>query len=631
VKSKPAGLGKFDTILGQLKESDLNLSETLSGKPEPVLRRSPRKKVICPSISEATKKNLVKGVFDDSSLSQHSEADYDFSPNKRERSPGLEETAVVVKKSRKSVLDDAGYLGELECAIPVNTDLKRSDSLNSARKQSSHSPVKSSIFKKFKDETDNVSTSSLLSSSFQFEKIQSSELSPVSKRIKEQVGISPSTKKQVKLSDLFTEKNEEIKSQKKSKQEKSNSKKMLSDLFEGGNEEVKSIRKSKQEKNNCDKKDIKAASKEKKVASTDKITAEKSKSIGEDRPPSGSSVFSFSHIDKEKYKEKKKNVKKANTKGENSKSGSDVFDIKDDTVKDLRKNRKDSNKKSTVSTKSSKMNRKRESIVKMVKFSQSLGMDVDHSPTFDTTFKIPKKKSREPDKSQPKISKFISKDVDKTGDTEGESHDCDINLDELLKLPERSDDGSKSLDEVLDEIDEEIHERQKVHEKEMANLDRDIACEKKNREESRQRKKRNASLRDRLGKEVTEDVLRKLFKKNKSYLLKIFSGEVESSRHQAYHKGIRTRHALYYMMITDPFTDDQLKWTLDEIGKVWMKNKREQLDNNEYVWKVLLPETFIKIYMDHFGLEKAEAEKRISETPLRKQDNQIEDSDDDDW
>jgi len=81
-------------------------------------------------------------------------------------------------------------------------------------------------------------------------------------------------------------------------------------------------------------------------------------------------------------------------------------------------------------------------------------------------------------------------------------------------------------------------------------------------------------------------------------------------------------------MITDPFTDNQLDWTLEELGKVWMKNKREQMDNNEYVWKVLLAECFIKFYMDHFNVDKTEAEKRISETPLRKSEYDSEDSSD---
>ena len=35
------------------------------------------------------------------------------------------------------------------------------------------------------------------------------------------------------------------------------------------------------------------------------------------------------------------------------------------------------------------------------------------------------------------------------------------------------------------------------------------------------------------------------------------------------------------------------------------------------MWKVLLAECFIKFFMDHFGFEKEEAQKRINETPLR--------------
>ena len=36
----------------------------------------------------------------------------------------------------------------------------------------------------------------------------------------------------------------------------------------------------------------------------------------------------------------------------------------------------------------------------------------------------------------------------------------------------------------------------------------------------------------------------------------------------------------------------------------------------EFIAKVLLPEALIKVYMDVFQLEKAEAETRIFETPM---------------
>ena len=66
---------------------------------------------------------------------------------------------------------------------------------------------------------------------------------------------------------------------------------------------------------------------------------------------------------------------------------------------------------------------------------------------------------------------------------------------------------------------------------------------------------------------------------------------------------------------------DQLDWTLDEIGKVWMRNKRERFDNKEYVWKVLLSECFIKFYMDWFAVSKQDAELMIKETPLRNEED----------
>ena len=83
---------------------------------------------------------------------------------------------------------------------------------------------------------------------------------------------------------------------------------------------------------------------------------------------------------------------------------------------------------------------------------------------------------------------------------------------------------------------------------------------------------------------------------------------------------MRTRQALFYSMITDPFTDEQINWTLEEMSKVWMRNKKEQMDNKEYVWKVLLSEYFIKVYADKFGVSRAEAEVMLGETPLHRRD-----------
>ena len=54
---------------------------------------------------------------------------------------------------------------------------------------------------------------------------------------------------------------------------------------------------------------------------------------------------------------------------------------------------------------------------------------------------------------------------------------------------------------------------------------------------------------------------------------------------------------------------------MEEIGKVLMKTKREQMNMQKYVWKLLLPECFIKLYVDHFGLVRKEANGKLVRPP----------------
>ena len=227
------------------------------------------------------------------------------------------------------------------------------------------------------------------------------------------------------------------------------------------------------------------------------------------------------------------------------------------------------------------------------------------------------------DHNQPNIGKHSSSTKEKShcqnndrDDEEGGDVDPDHftpSIDDLLKLPERPYDGSKTTKEILDELDIEIAERNKRHELDRAKVNHQIEEDRREKEERRARFRENAKLRNRLERELTEEKVRGTFRASIPYLKAIWKGREVSKRHEAYHKSVRTRQALYYTMITDPFTDDQLDWVLEEMSSIWMRNKREQMENNEYIWKVLLPECFIKMYGDYFGFSKEEAEMRISE------------------
>ena len=322
-------------------------------------------------------------------------------------------------------------------------------------------------------------------------------------------------------------------------------------------------------------------------------------------------------------------------------SGSGVFDHEDDDddvkeiVKRQKKEAKDLHKRSKVESNGSR--RQSVAMAKMAKYqmsqSQSDEKDAFKKPVeinrkdVKLSQKVKKTKKKEgADKAQPKIGGFFrstkspKSEISTDEETESVSDGFSPDIDDLLKLPERDGDGGKTKEEIFDELDAEIRKRHKKHEEDMAKIDEEIEGERRKREELKTRLKENALLRNRLEKELTETEMRSIFKANLGYLQSIHDGVLSSARHKAFHKSVRTRQALYYTMITDPFTDDQLNWTLEEMSKVWMRNKREQMDNNEYVWKVLLPECFIKVYGDKFGVGRAEAEMMIGETPLHQRD-----------
>ena len=154
----------------------------------------------------------------------------------------------------------------------------------------------------------------------------------------------------------------------------------------------------------------------------------------------------------------------------------------------------------------------------------------------------------------------------------------------------------------------------------MSKVDLEIEEERKKRKERRMRYRSNSLLRDRIKTELTQVRLRKMFQKNKDYLQNIFDGKIKSVRHEAFYKSVRTRQAHFYTIISYPFTDEELDWILEEMNSLSMRNKKEQMDNKEYVWKVLVPVCFYKLCMDMFGIEKDEAKSSIGETLLEDRD-----------
>ena len=143
----------------------------------------------------------------------------------------------------------------------------------------------------------------------------------------------------------------------------------------------------------------------------------------------------------------------------------------------------------------------------------------------------------------------------------------------------------------------------------MKQIEEDIEAIKREKKMRGKRFNQNEKLRNRLRTALTEKEIQRRF--NSEYLREISSGTISSNRHDQFFKSEGASQQLFYRQISSPFSDEQVEWIERGIFKHW-DEKQYRL----YVSRVLLPESLIKIYMDYFGFTKAEAEKRIRETPL---------------
>ena len=280
------------------------------------------------------------------------------------------------------------------------------------------------------------------------------------------------------LKDLYVGKPEKGLVSKKSKDNGSLEKKTGKSKFfeeEFGTDEADSTKKL-EKKVKTDKKKIK-----KSIGKVTKKSIEKGSQVKK---------ASFKFLEEDKISAQKSKSRKVSTKSKakeetlepvvkTKESISSVFEVEDDPyVLEIQTRKKKEAEKLAARTKVKTKGRKRESMARMAKFSQSLTgsqsqdecSQESSSDESAAKFKIPKlkepRKKKESDCSQ---NSLFKQDVDTSKEKESnheldEARDYTPSIDELLKLPDRPEDGGKTMDEVLDDLDIEIAERKKKHE-----------------------------------------------------------------------------------------------------------------------------------------------------------------------
>lgn len=186
-------------------------------------------------------------------------------------------------------------------------------------------------------------------------------------------------------------------------------------------------------------------------------------------------------------------------------------------------------------------------------------------------------------------------------------------VEELLREPTTE---QLATEAEMDILDETIKARAERHEMEMQQIEDSIQSIRQKQQSLEDRIRENGIRKQQLQLEVGEEKLLEILSLNIPYLEKIIRLEEYSPRHEAFRRGGAQQVHLIYMEIFNPFSDEQVKIVVNVLRDIVMNIEMRKDCKEEFIAKVLLPEALIKVYMDVFQLEKAEAETRIFETPM---------------
>ncbi|CAH1792452.1 unnamed protein product [Owenia fusiformis] len=117
--------------------------------------------------------------------------------------------------------------------------------------------------------------------------------------------------------------------------------------------------------------------------------------------------------------------------------------------------------------------------------------------------------------------------------------------------------------------------------------------------------------------ELTQEQLVHLVKENKKYLRNIYQGKAYNRRHEDYKKGGKARIDLTYQVRLGIFHEEQHDVVMEQLMTMFCKKNFHFLD---YILKVLLPETLVKIYMDVKHSTHEEAEQFMEDALENSQD-----------
>ena len=137
-------------------------------------------------------------------------------------------------------------------------------------------------------------------------------------------------------------------------------------------------------------------------------------------------------------------------------------------------------------------------------------------------------------------------------------------------------------------------------------LEKQIDAQRKSNDDWKRRRDQNEEPKRIFQTKLTRNMIHEVFNNEIDLLENIRTGKKSSARHKMFKTSAQSCQALGQQNYTHILSKEQVQWVCEEMDKKWM--------DQDYNWKVLVPEFCVSLYAHFFNTSREIAERKILET-----------------
>ena len=179
--------------------------------------------------------------------------------------------------------------------------------------------------------------------------------------------------------------------------------------------------------------------------------------------------------------------------------------------------------------------------------------------------------------------------------------------DDLLRPPSRQEqEEQKQANLAFQDSDKIIQVKDLEHQAASDKLEKQIDAQRKSNDDWKRRRDQNEEPKRIFQTKLTRYMIREVFNNEIDLLENIRTGKKSSARHKMFKTSAQSCQALGQQNYTHILSKEQVQWVCEEMDKKWM--------DQDYNWKVLVPEFCVSLYAHFFNTSREIAERKILET-----------------